>query len=136
MIWIAVDAMGGDAAPRVAVDGALAAARHFELGVALVGPRAALELEIARHPDVDTARVRIVEAPDVIGMEESPAASLRRKPKASIKVAADLVAQGDAAALVSAGHTGATVMAAYGALGMVSGVDRPAPAAAIRTRGR
>jgi len=136
MIWVAVDAMGGDAAPRVAIDGALAAARHFELGVALVGPHAALEREIARHPDIDQARVRLVDAAEMIGMEEAPAASLRRKPKASIKVAADLVARGEAAALVSAGHTGATVMAAYGAFGMVSGVDRPALAATIPTRQR
>jgi phosphate acyltransferase len=136
MIWVAVDAMGGDAAPRVAIDGAVAATRHFELGVALVGPLPALEREIARHPDIDPARVRLVNAPEMIGMEEPPAASLRRKPKASIKVAADLVARGDAAALVSAGHTGATVMAAYGAFGMVSGVDRPALAATIPTRQR
>jgi glycerol-3-phosphate acyltransferase PlsX len=136
MIWVAVDAMGGDAAPRVAIDGAVAASRHFELGVALVGPLAALERDIARHPDIDPARVRLVDAPEMIGMEEAPAASLRRKPKASIKVAADLVARGDAAALVSAGHTGATVMAAYGAFGMVSGVDRPALAATIPTRQR
>jgi len=136
MIWVAVDAMGGDAAPRVAIDGALAAARHFELGVALVGPQAALEREIARHPDIDQARVRLVDAAEMIGMEEALAASLRRKPKASIKVAADLVARGEAAALVSAGHTGATVMAAYGAFGMVSGVDRPALAATIPTRQR
>ena len=136
MIWVAVDAMGGDAAPRVAIDGALAAARHFELGVALVGPQAALEREIARHSDIDQARVRLVDAAEMIGMEEAPAASLRRKPKASIKVAADLVARGEAAALVSAGHTGATVMAAYGAFGMVSGVDRPALAATIPTRQR
>jgi phosphate acyltransferase len=136
MIWVAVDAMGGDAAPRVAIDGAVAAARHFELGVALVGPQAALEREIARHPDLDPARVRLVDAPEMIGMEEPPAASLRRKPKASIKVAADLVARGEAAALVSAGHTGATVMAAYSAFGMVSGVDRPALAATIPTRQR
>jgi glycerol-3-phosphate acyltransferase PlsX len=72
----------------------------------------------------------------MIAMEESPAAALRKKPGASIKVAADLVARGDAAALVSAGHTGATVMAAYGAFGMVSGVDRPALAATIPTRQR
>src|SRR2546425_5849670 len=110
MIWIAVDAMGGDEGPRPAIDGALAAARHFDLGVTLVGPRAALEAELSRHPDRDLARVRIVEAAERIGMEESPAAALRRKPRASIKVAADLVAQGEAAALFSAGHTGATVM--------------------------
>ena len=136
MIWIAVDAMGGDAAPRVAVDGALAAARHFDLGVALAGPIELLESELARHADVDAARVRLVDAPEAIGMEESPAAALRRKPNASIRVAADLVARGEAAGLFSAGHTGATVMAAYGAFGMLSGVDRPALAATIPTRER
>jgi glycerol-3-phosphate acyltransferase PlsX len=136
MIWIAVDAMGGDFAPRHVVDGALAAARHLDLGVALVGPAATLEAELARHADVESAQVRLIDAPDVVRMEESPAAALRRKPGASIKVAASAVARGEAMALVSAGHTGATVMAAYGAFGMLSGVDRPALAATIPTRGR
>ncbi|HWF83969.1 MAG TPA: phosphate acyltransferase PlsX [Vicinamibacterales bacterium] len=136
MIWIAVDAMGGDFAPGHVVDGALAAARHLDLGVALVGPVAVVEAELARHTDVDPSRVRLIDAPDVVGMEESPAAALRHKPAASIRVAADAVARGEAAALVSAGHTGATVMAAYAAFGMLHGVDRPALAATIPTRGR
>jgi glycerol-3-phosphate acyltransferase PlsX len=136
MIQIAVDAMGGDFAPRRVVDGALAAVRHFDLGVTLVGPSATIEAELARHPDVDRARVRIVEAPDVVSMEESPSAALRRKPAASIKVAAEMVARGEAAALFSAGHTGATVMAAHAAFGMLPGVDRPALAATVPTRRR
>jgi glycerol-3-phosphate acyltransferase PlsX len=136
MIQIAVDAMGGDFAPRHVVDGALAAARHFDLGVALFGPSATLEAELARHPDVDRSRVRVVEAPEVVAMAESPAAALRRKPLASIKVAAEDVARGGAAALFSAGHTGATVMAAHSAFGMLPGVDRPALAATVPTRKR
>src|SRR5207248_2833007 len=136
MIQIAVDAMGGDYAPRHTVDGALAAVRHFDLGVALVGPAATLDAELARHPDVDRGRVRTVDAPDLIAMEESPARALRRKPGATIKIAAELVARGEAAALFSAGHTGATVIAAHGAFGMLDGVDRPALAATIPTRGR
>src|SRR5471030_1913287 len=128
--------MGGDFAPRHVVDGALAATRHFDLGVALVGPSAPLEAELARHGDVDPHRVRIVEAGEVVTMEESPAAALRRKPGASIRVAADLVARGEAAALFSAGHTGATVMAAHAAFGMLPGVDRPALAATIPTPNR
>ena len=136
MIWIAVDAMGGDYAPRHAVDGALAAVRHFDLGVALAGPAATIEAELARHVDVDRARVRILDAPDVVAMDETPARALRRKPGASIKVAAEAVAKGEAAALFSAGHTGATVMAAYAAFGMLPGVDRPALAATIPTRSR
>ena len=136
MIWIAVDAMGGDDAPRSVVDGALAAARHFDLGVQLVGHAPQIGLELARHTDVAEDRVRVIEAPDVVGMEESPLAALRRKPGASIKVAADLVARGEASALFSAGHTGATVMAAHSAFGMVTGVDRPALAVTVPTRGR
>jgi glycerol-3-phosphate acyltransferase PlsX len=136
MIWIAVDAMGGDYAPRHVVDGALAAVRHFDLGVLLVGRAAAVEAELARHPDVDRDRVRLVDAAEVVTMEEAPAAALRRKPSASIKVAAEAVARGKAAALFSAGHTGATVMAAYSSFGMLAGVDRPALAATIPTRRR
>lgn len=133
MIWIAVDAMGGDEAPRPVVDGALAAARHLDLGVALVGPRAALEEALRGRRDFDPSQVCIVDAPEVVSMAESPAAALRRKPGASIKVAAELVASGRASALFSAGHTGATVMAAHAAFGMLPGVDRPALAATIPT---
>jgi glycerol-3-phosphate acyltransferase PlsX len=136
MIWVAVDAMGGDDAPRHVVDGALAAVPHFDLGVVLVGPIATLEAELARHPGANRRRVRIVDAADVVTMAESPAAALRRKPTASIKVAAETVARREAAALFSAGHTGATVMAAHAAFGMLPGVDRPALAATIPTRRR
>jgi glycerol-3-phosphate acyltransferase PlsX len=134
MIWVAVDAMGGDEAPGHIVDGALAATRHFELGVLLVGPAARLEDEVARQPGVDLSRVRVVPAREVIEMSEAPAAALRRKPDASIRVAADLVARGEAAVLFSAGHTGATVLASHGAFGMIAGADRPALAATIPTR--
>ena len=136
MIWVAVDAMGGDDAPRPVVDGALAAARHFDLGVALVGPSDVLDAELQRYSDLDSSRVRVVDARDVVGMDESPSAALRRKPGASINVAAELVARGEAAALFSAGNTGATVMAGHGAFGMLAGVDRPALAATIPTRTR
>jgi len=135
--------MGGDEAPRNIVDGALAAVRHFDLGVLLVGRAAAIEDELERHQaslmgtaDVDRTRVRILDAPDVIGMEESPSLALRRKLASSIKVAAAAVANGEASALVSAGHTGATVLAAHSAFGMLPGVDRPALAAVIPTRVR
>ena len=136
MIWIAVDAMGGDHAPAQIIDGALAATRHFELGVLLVGDRSAIEHELAPRIDVDRACVKVVDAPDVIAMHESPSAALRRKPASSIRVAAEAVARGEASALFSAGHTGATVMAAHGAFGLLQGVDRPALAASIPTRVR
>lgn len=136
MIRIAVDAMGGDHAPAVIIEGAVAAARHLDVQIALVGPTAVLQEALAAHPDAATLPVAIVEAPEVIGMADAPAAALRRKPKASIRVAADLVARGEARALFSAGHTGATVVAAHGAFGMIPGIDRPALATTIPTRGR
>ena len=134
MLKIAVDAMGGDQAPAAVVDGAVSAARHLAIQIALVGRTADLEAALAPHPDWRQLGLEIVEAPEVIGMSDSPVAALRRRPRASIRVAADLVAAREAAALFSAGHTGATVMAAYGAFGMIPGVDRPALAATIPTR--
>ncbi|HWQ00051.1 MAG TPA: hypothetical protein VNK92_06235, partial [Vicinamibacterales bacterium] len=91
---IAVDAMGGDHAPRVVVDGAIAAARRLGVGVLLVGRREALEAELARHGRLDRLDVVVREAPEVVGMDEPPAAVLRRKPGASIRVAAEAVARG------------------------------------------
>ena len=135
-IRIAVDAMGGDHAPSVLVDGALAAARHLDVRIALVGATASLHAALAPHDDWRDLPIDIVDAPDVVAMSEPPAAALRRKPGASIRVAAECVARGEAAALVSAGHTGAAVMAAYSAFGTIPGVDRPALAATIPTRGR
>ena len=133
---IAVDAMGGDHAPSVIVDGAVAAARHLDAEIVLVGPTGALERALAPHADWARLGITIADAPDVIGMSDAPAAALRRKPRASIRVAAELVARRDAAALVSMGHTGATVLSAHAVFGMVNGVDRPALAATIPTRAR
>ena len=134
MISIAVDAMGGDHAPANVVDGAVAAARHLDIQLALVGPTRTVEAALDSHPDWRSLGIDVVEAPEMIGMSDPPAASLRRKPRASIRVAADLVAAKRAAALFSAGSTGATVMAAYSAFGMIAGVDRPALATVIPTR--
>ena len=131
---IAVDAMGGDHAPGRPVDGALAAARYLGMGIDLVGRSGEINAELQRHPDVESLDVRVIDAPDVIDMSESPAQALRRKPKASIRVAAEWVASGEAAALFSAGHTGACVVAAHAAFGMLPGVDRPALAPTVPTR--
>jgi len=136
MIRIAVDAMGGDHAPAAIVDGAVAAARHLDARIALVGAAASVEAALASHADWRDLNIEIVDAPDVIAMTEPPAAALRRKPGASIRVAAERVARGEAEAIVSAGHTGAAVMAAYSAFGTIPGVDRPALATTIPTRSR
>jgi glycerol-3-phosphate acyltransferase PlsX len=131
---IAVDAMGGDHAPGPIVDGALAAARYSGVAVTLVGRGDAIGAELRRHPDVSALDLTVVDAPDVVAMDEAPAVVLRKKPRASIRVAAELVRDGAASAVVSAGHTGAAVMAAHATFGMLKGVDRPALAPAIPTR--
>lgn len=130
---IAVDAMGGDHAPGRPVDGALAAARHLGIGVDLVGQADRVRAELARHPDWAALDVTIVDAPDVVGMDESAAQALRRKPRSSVMVAAGRVRDGEAGALVTAGHTGAAVVAAHAVLGMLEGVERPALAPVVPT---
>ena len=134
MIRIAVDAMGGDHAPDTMVDGAVAAARHLDAELLLVGARDRVEAALLPHGPSGRQRVRVVDAPELVEMTEAPAAALRRKRRASVRVAAECVAKGEALALVSAGHTGATVMAAYSAFGTLAGVDRPALATTIPTR--
>ena len=129
---IAVDAAGGDHAPRNVVAGALVAARHLGFGLTLVGPGRLIDEELLKHPESGAVDLRVVPAPDVVGMDEGPAA-LRRKPRASVRVAAETVARGDASAFFSAGNTGATLVAAHSAFGMLPGVDRPALATRIPT---
>jgi glycerol-3-phosphate acyltransferase PlsX len=133
---IAIDAMGGDDGPRSIIDGALVAARHLQLGLLLVGAADEIERELARHPRVSVLDVRILDTPEAIGMGEAAALALRRKPRASIRLAAEAVRDGEAAAFFSAGHTGASVMAALGAFGRLPGVDRPALATIIPTLGK
>ena len=133
---IAIDAMGGDEAPASIVNGALVAARRLQIGLLLVGERQAIEQELARHPGSGSLDVRIFDAPERVEMEEAAAVALRRKPRASIRMAAEAVRDGEASALFSAGHTGASVMAAHAAFGRLPGVERPALATIIPTRGR
>jgi phosphate acyltransferase len=131
---IAVDAMGGDHAPRRPVDGALAAARHLGIGIDLVGCADRIRDELVRHPDAETMDVSVIDAPDVVAMDESAALALRRKPRSSVMVAAGRVKEGHASALVTAGHTGAAVVAAHAVFGMLEGVDRPALAPVVPTK--
>jgi phosphate acyltransferase len=133
---IAIDAMGGDDGPASIIDGALVAARHLQIGLVLVGEGATIERELARHPRAAALDLRIVDTPEFIAMEEPAAAALRRKPRASVRLAAEAVRDGAAEAFFSAGHTGASVVAALGAFGRLPGVDRPALATIIPTRGQ
>jgi phosphate acyltransferase len=133
---IAIDAMGGDSAPGSIIDGALVAARHLQLSLLVAGPRGLLQRELHRHPAAASLDIEIADTPEWIDTAEAPSAALRRKPRASIRVAADAVAEGRADAVFSAGHTGATVMAAHAAFGRIAGVDRPALATIVPTRQR
>ena len=121
MARIALDAMGGDYAPLQTVLGALdASARGVD--VILVGDREVLAPVLADQG----ADLPIMHAPDVIGMSEDPAAAIREKKGASVTVAARLVAEGQAAGMVSAGSTGAAMAAAAIIIGRIRGVSRPA----------
>lgn len=130
---IAVDAMGGDYGPAVVVEGAVAAAREFGLGVILVGDRAAVEREVARLK-ADHLPVEVRHASQVVGMAESPSLALRRKRDSSLRVAAQLVKDGEASAFISAGNTGAAMAIAMFVLGVLPGIDRPAIAAVLPNR--
>jgi glycerol-3-phosphate acyltransferase PlsX len=131
-VRIAVDAMGGDHAPAAVVAGAVAACRDLGVEVALVGPRDVVEAELSRHRPRPSG-VRVVDAPEVVEMHESPAMAIRRKRRSSIVVAVEQVREGYADGVVSAGHTGAVMGAALLRLGRVPGVDRPAIAAVLPT---
>jgi glycerol-3-phosphate acyltransferase PlsX len=123
---IAVDAMGGDHAPREIVRGAIDYARSSTDEVILVGDVPRLEREIAGYGKGSPENVHLFDAPEVIGMGEHPATALRTKRRSSIVVATNLVKEGDADAVVSAGSTGATMAAAVFRLGRIDGIDRPA----------
>lgn len=131
---IAVDAMGGDLGPGVVVEGALRALASLDsqAKILFVGDAAALEPLVAQR---DT-RAEVVHAADVIGMHESPAAAVRRKPDASIAVAVRLLQQGAADALLSPGNTGAVVAASLRGLGRVHKAQRPAIATLFPTEDR
>lgn len=117
--------MGGDFAPAVVVEGAIAAARDLGIEVVLVGPDETVKAEIARH-DASGLSLPVVHAEEVVGMEEHAAATVRQKPNSSIAVGVNLVKRGDAAAFVSAGNSGAVMAAALFGLGRIPGVERPA----------
>jgi glycerol-3-phosphate acyltransferase PlsX len=132
MTTIALDAMGGDNAPRTEVEGAVAAARELGVRVALVGKPDALKSELSRHAHRGLP-IDIVPASEVIAMDDSPTQVVRKKRDSSVHVAARLVKSGEADGLVSAGNTGAVMAISYFMLGTLPSVDRPALAAPFPT---
>jgi glycerol-3-phosphate acyltransferase PlsX len=133
MVTIALDAMGGDHHPRVEVEGALQAAKSFDVKVVLVGREEDVRKELDRHPGWEQLPISIVHASEQITMEDSVGRSVRAKKDSSIRVASRLVHKGVAQGLVSAGNTGAVMATAKMVQGMLPGVDRPALASAFPT---
>ena len=123
---IAVDAMGGDFAPRNIVEGALLAAREHGVPVVLVGEEKATRREAERCGGSDSLPLTFIQASEVVGMDESPLAAIRKKKDSSIKVAFDLLKRGEVSGVVSAGNSGAVLATAVYVLGKLKGVDRPA----------
>ncbi len=135
VIRIALDAMGGDDAPRSPVEGAVDAIRQSGVHVVLVGKEPEIDAELRRLevPADVGRRLEVVHAEQVVEMDDSPIAPLRRKRQSSIRIGAELVRDGRAHALVSAGNTGAAMVAAKSVIGVADGVTRPALATTLPT---
>lgn len=131
---IALDAAGGDFGLKPNVDGALQAASELGVEVILVGPQEGIRAALAERgvPSTDK-RFEIVDAPDLVRMEEDPVSACREKPRSSIMVATELVAAKRADAVISAGHSGAAMVSALWHLKRLPGVLRPAIASPIPT---
>lgn len=126
-IKMAVDAMGGDQAPDAIVEGAVKATRVMgkDVEIVLVGDEPLVKEQLSTFT-YRGGSISIVDAPEVIGMHESPASALRKKKNSSIAVATRLQKEGQVEALVSAGNTGAVMAASILELGRLQGVRRPA----------
>jgi len=122
---IALDAMGGDLAPKAAVEGGVLAARDFGIEIVLVGDREVIARELAEH-DTRGLGIAIEHAPEVVLMDDSPLESILGKPHSSIHAGFDLVKDLKADGFVSAGNSGAMMVAASVILGNLLHVDRPA----------
>ncbi len=132
MVTIAVDAMGGDHAPKPEVEGAIRAASSLGVKILLVGKEDVVKRELREHDDWHGLPIEIVHASDVITMEDS-AKAVRTKRDSSLRVASRLVRDGLAQGFVSAGNTGAAMATAKMVQGVLPGVDRPALAGLFPT---
>lgn len=131
-ITIAIDAMGGDFGPSVIVPGAIRAAQLTGAKIILVGNTKEIENEL-KALSLKDIKMEIVHASDVVSMDEKPSDILRRKKNASIQVACQLVKEGIANGIVSAGHSGASVACGMFIIGRIPGVERPALASIMPT---
>ena len=130
-VRIALDAMGGDHAPSEVVKGALLAAAEFAVEIILVGQEDVVRRELAAASATTPRNIDVFDAREIVTMEDTALAPLRRKRNSSVRVCANLVAEGRADAFVSAGNTGATWTSARAVMGMIEGVSRPALATVL-----
>ena len=131
-ITVAIDAMGGDHGPHVTIPAALEALKQdSELNIILGGVADAIQAELAVCKAAAGPRLRIHHASEVVAMDESPQSALKNKKDSSMRVAINLVKNGEAHACVSAGNTGALMATARFVLKMLPGIDRPAIAAPL-----
>jgi glycerol-3-phosphate acyltransferase PlsX len=129
---IALDAMGSDRAPKPEIEGAIHAARHYDVRVLLVGPEDRIKAELSRHLAASRLPIEIVHASEYITMDDKVEA-IRAKRDSSMRVGLRLVREGQASGFVTAGNTGAAMATAKVVLGAIPGVDRPALAAVFPT---
>jgi len=132
MITIAVDGMGSDNSPVSEIEGVVASAKTWNIKIILVGKESVLR-PLLNEAGGGSLPVEIRNADEVVAMDEPPTAALRKKKNSSIRIAADLVRNGEAVGLVSAGNTGAVMATSKMVFGMVQGVDRPALATVLPT---
>ena len=133
-VRIAIDCMGGDHGAHVTVPAALNVLRSEpDVAMLLVGRQDAIERELARHGPAPDGRASVRHASQEVEMDEAPASAMRGKKDSSMRVALNLVEQGEAAACVSAGNTGALMAISRFVLGMLPGIDRPAIATMLPT---
>jgi phosphate acyltransferase len=134
VLTIALDALGGDHAPKPEVEGAVRAVKTLGVKVLLVGQGDLVRAELARHEDYRDLPIEIVHASERITMEDSPAKVARSKKDSSMHVGSRLVSEGIAHGFVTAGNTGACMAIAKMVQGKIKGVDRPAIAGVFPTR--
>ncbi len=132
MIWVGVDAMGGDFAPREIVHGACLAAKEYGVGIKLIGPTDIIAKELKRY-NTNNLAIEIVNASQVVGMDEKPSKAILKKKDSSIVVAMQELSHGSVDAVVAAGSTGAAAVAAQLILGRIQHVDRSAIACNMPT---
>jgi glycerol-3-phosphate acyltransferase PlsX len=134
-VRVLVDAMGGDHAPGEVVRGSVAAARRLGVEVVLAGPVPVIEQALSAAGDGTVPGITILDAPEVIAMDEHAAAAVRAKRQSSIVAGLRAVRDRQADAFVSAGNTGAVMAGGVLVLGRIHGIERPALGAVFPTTG-